>query len=228
MHPSDSIAQHRERVSQPLRWVDSFKYLGSMFHETGSLEAELGRRVGLAAGCFRQLAKPILQQQRISLTARITVYVCMIISVLLYGSESWAITAAQLGHLEVFHNDCLRRILGNRRADRMPVDDILSRCRICPIRDMLHRRQLQWLGHLGRMPASRLAKQMLYGTMRASGRTRRRGRPPKTLCDTYSALTSRYFTRQILRSCGYLPGTSWHCISQNRAEFQRFLPPPHP
>jgi hypothetical protein len=215
-----------EVSGRPLEWVDSFKYLGALFHETGSLEAELGRRVGLAAGCFKRLAKPIFLQKCISLSTRVAVYVCMIISVLLYGSESWAITDAQLSRLSVFHHDCLRKLLGKRRSDRMPIADILSRCRTLSFRDMLHRRQLQWLGHLGRMPDSRLSKQVLYSTMQDGDHPRRRGRPGHTLCDAYTVLVSEHFSRQRIRAhhppLG--PGTTWHTIAQTRVQFKSFFP----
>ena len=102
-----------------LAWVDSFKYLGSKFDSNGGVDAEVGHRIQLAAAAFNRLLHPFFQQRCIRRATRITVYKVMVVSVLLYGSEAWALTASQLERLEVFHRACLRRILGVRRLDRV-------------------------------------------------------------------------------------------------------------
>jgi hypothetical protein len=41
-----------------------------------------------------------------------------VLPILLFGSETWALTKQQAERLEVAHSDCLRQILNMRRADR--------------------------------------------------------------------------------------------------------------
>ena len=43
------------------------------------------------------------------------VYLATIVATLLYGSETWAVKARQVQHLEVFHNCCVRGTLGITR-----------------------------------------------------------------------------------------------------------------
>ena len=116
----------------------------------------------------------------------------MVLSILLYGCESWALTAVQLERLEVFHRSCLRQILGLRRRDHVSNDELYRRCgkkvvlddteEIEPLECIamhIRRRALRWLGHLGRMSDARLAKQLLWAALpEGIGRT---GRPTQPL-----------------------------------------------
>lgn len=161
-----------------LQWVDKFKYLGSIFHETSNLDCELNRRIQLAAAAFRALEKPFFRQRCIPLRTRSLVYTIMVASVLLYGCEAWAITLEQLHRMEVFHRCRLRMMLGIRLSNRVSNSALYRRCYSSPLQDMIDRRQLRWLGHLCRMPDDRLAKQALYCTLIAPGHTRRCAPPP--------------------------------------------------
>ena len=191
---------------KPLAWVSAFKYLGSIFHSSGSLDAELSRRIQLAAAAFWRLKKPFFQQKCIRLSTRMKVYRCMVTSVLLYGCEAWALTASQLQRLEVFHHRCLRHILGWRLSDRWPTEELLRRCRVSTIDIMLEQHQLRWLGHIGRMGEDRIAKQIMYSTMDGEGRRRRRGNPGPDLSKRYWDLALAFRGRLPWRSAGGPPG----------------------
>lgn len=112
-------------------------------------------------------------------------FVVMLLSVLLYGCESWALSTAQLRRLEVFQRGLLRQILGVRRSDRVSDHDLYDRCDgIECIEAHWRRRMLRWLGHIGRMEASRIPKQLMWATL--PGGRRPVGRPPPSLPDTYA------------------------------------------
>ena len=144
---------------------------------------------------------------------------------LLYGSEAWALSSAQLHCLEVFHRQRLRFILGVRLADRIPATQLYERCRSCPIAVMLARRQLHWLRHLGRMGEGRVAKQMLYASMAAAGRRRRPGRQAPSLTDTYQQLVGQYLSAEQLRKAGMeRRSRTWWDAAQNRALFRGACP----
>jgi hypothetical protein len=212
---------------EPLAWVNKFKYLGSCFESTASLGADIARRTQLAAHAFRQLERPVLRQACVSLSTRISVYICMVMSVLLYGSESWALSAAQLEHLEVFHRCRLRMILGVRMSQHMSNATLHARSGAPPISLILARRQLRWVGHLGRMPDTRIAKQAMHSTMFAPGRSRRLGRPHRGLSHTYSELVSEHMSRQALRErtgTVFPRGTTWLTLCQDRAIYRSLCP----
>jgi hypothetical protein len=203
---------------QPLQWVGSFKYLGSMFHATSGLDAELSRRIQLSAAAFWRLKRPFFQQRNLSLGTRMKVYRCLVTSVLLYGSEAWAVTAAQLQRLEVFHHRCLRHIVGWRLSDRFSNETLLAKCRISSVQTMLMQHQLRWLGHIGRMDDSRVAKRIMYSTMAGEGRRRRRGAPYRDLGSHYWGVAQE-FRAKLPR--GAVPrGANWLTLCQNRAQFR--------
>jgi hypothetical protein len=176
-----------------LQWSDKFKYLGSHFTATCELDSELSYRIACAAAVFRRLQRPFFCQRGILLHTRLTVFVVMVLSVLLYGCESWALTMAQLHRLEVFHRGCLRQILSVRRRDRVSDAALYKRCgrrvegEVVPlecIADHWRRRLLRWLGHVGRMTDCRIAKQMLWATLPDG--VGRPGRRPPTLPQVYA------------------------------------------
>ena len=207
-----------------LRWVGRFKYLGSMLDEWGSVGLDLARRVQLAAGAFRRLEKPFFRQKCIRLGVRMLVYKVMVASVLLYGCEAWPLARAQRDYLGVFHRQRLRMILGVRLADRVSNERLFELCRSEDVCVAIDRRQLRWLGHLGRMGVGRIAKQMLYCTLAAPGRRRARGRPPPNLCTAYQALVREHLGRDRLRAAGLPPGSSWLSLCQNRRVYEGLMP----
>ena len=206
---------------EQLPWVDSAKYLGSWFDKSGSLDRELSHRIQLSAAAFHRLQQPFFQQRCIRLGTRMQVLNCMIISVLLYGSESWALSQTQLRRLATFHHHCLRQILGARRQD-LSIEELLRRCGTLGIQEQIARRKLRWLGHLGRMDDSRLAKQLLTCTMGGTGRKRRRGAKSaiSQLNEGYSQLTSEFLPPAVLRAAGY---RNWLGLCQCRKTWRTVL-----
>ena len=167
-------------------WKDQFKYLGAQFTATGDLNAELSHRIGIAAAVFRRLLRPFFCQVAIDLGTKMIVLFVLVLSVMLYGCESWALSAAQLQRLEVVYRGWLRQVLGVSRQD-VSNEELLARCRPAEsIETHWARRMLNYLGHVGRMSDDRLAKQLMWG--RLSEGTGRPGRKSNALLtDVYSA-----------------------------------------
>jgi len=63
--------------------------------------------------CF-QFSANIWKRTGLSLRTKIRLYNTLVISVLLYGSETWTLLKADERRLEAFHMNCQRRILGIR------------------------------------------------------------------------------------------------------------------
>lgn len=193
---------HRPAIivqGQPLKWVEQFKYLGSQFHQNGSLTPEIKYRIQLAATAFQRLHHPFFKQQHIRLRTRMQAFDSLVTSVLLYGSESWAFTADTLRPLRVFHHRCLRMMIGVTLRHRMENTELYRRCHTTDIATQIQARQLGWLGHLGRMADDRLAKQVLYSTMSGEDRRRRRGSPGASLRDGYTKLLAARVPNRFLR-----------------------------
>jgi len=75
----------------PVEVVESFVYLGSEIHSSGSSEPEVLRRTGLAKSCFNLMNRGIWRSS-ISVLTKVQLYCTYIQPVLLYGSETWALT----------------------------------------------------------------------------------------------------------------------------------------
>ena len=99
-------------AGQPVAWVERFKYLGSQFASSGSVDAELAYRCQLAGAAFERLSQPVWQRRCIALPTKLRIYAAMVRSVLLYGADNWALTPVQLEQLELLQRSHLRRILG--------------------------------------------------------------------------------------------------------------------
>lgn len=215
-----------------LPWSDQFKYLGAKFAATSELDGELSYRIGNAAAVFRRLQRPFFAQRTIGLGTKMIVLCVLVLSVMLYGCESWALTDAQLERLEVVYRGWLRQILGVRRRDGVSNEALLGRCKPAEsITVHVARRQLNWLGHMGRMDNSRLAKQLLWATL-PEGR-RRRGRPNPSLPNVYAArlehiqplldeARTQYQARMMIEG-GSLHGFSWLVECADRAAWRKLI-----
>ena len=100
----------------PIRWeggfqiavVDKFKYLGSYLSRNCRANFDVDSRISSAGKAFGSLCKYIFSSCNISTSANRSVYLSIILSILLYGSECWSLTKNLLDRLRVFHNQCIR------------------------------------------------------------------------------------------------------------------------
>ena len=114
------------------------------------------------------------------------VYNSCVISILLYGSETWTTYAGQERRLNTFHLRSIRRNLGISWQDKVTNADVLSRAGLPTMYTLLRQRRLRWLGHVRRMEDGRIPKDILYGELALGRRTT--GRPHmryKDVCARY-------------------------------------------
>ena len=88
----------------------------------------------------------------------------MIRTQLLYGCETWALRTIEQKKIQIFDNDCLRRILRVRRSDCIPIATIQSICGLQSTPSIILQRRLRWFGHVAR----RAPDDLLYTTLRTS------------------------------------------------------------
>ena len=75
--------------------VTQFTYLASTTSNNGSLDVEIGKRIGKAATNMARLSTQVWENNKITTQIKIAVYRACIVSTLLYGSESWTTYAGQ-------------------------------------------------------------------------------------------------------------------------------------
>ncbi len=135
--------------------VEKFVYLGSTLKANNSLDAELNTRIGRASTTFGRLQSRVWNNSHLSLKAKVHVYESRVLSILLYGSETWPTYRREEHKLNDFHFRCLRQILGLSWQDRVPNTTVLKLTNSSDMYTVIRRRRL---GHVRRMPDERLPK----------------------------------------------------------------------
>ena len=107
--------------------------------------------------------------------------------VVLYGFETWTLYRHQIPKLDQFHMRCLRSIARIKWQDRVPNTSVLEICGLTGVEAMLLQAQFRWVGHVVRIPDTRIPKQIFYGQLMVNRRLP--GRP----------------VRRCLKACGIDP-----------------------
>jgi hypothetical protein len=157
--------------------VSKFKYLGSMLVNDGKLEVELGARKAKAVARFKQFEK-LWGAKRLSVATKMKCYRAYVLPILLFGSETWALTQVQSHVLERVHTSCLRSILGIKLSDRHSNAHVRAQCGSTTLAAIISANRLRWLGHVGRMEPGRLPHVALFSSLHGVRRRAKRGRPP--------------------------------------------------
>ena len=152
--------------STELEVVDTFKYLGSTVSTSTSLDAEISCRIAKAAAVVAKLNKRVWGNDLLSERTKMCVYQACVLSILLYGSESWMTYPRQERLLNAFHLRCLRRLLHIRWQDRVTNTEVLEHTGSLSMPSLLIQQRLRWLGHAHRMEPDHLPREILYGELR--------------------------------------------------------------
>ena len=150
--------------------VDSFTYLGSIIHRDGLSSHDVAARIAKASRAFGSLRAAVFENGSLSLRCRRSVYIAVVLSTLLYGSEVWTLKAADVRQLTMFHRQCIRVIVGVTRRwqwdDHITSEQLATALRVSPdIGTYIRERRLRWLGHVGRIDDCRLPKGVLFGEL---------------------------------------------------------------
>ena len=174
---------------QTVEGVQSFVYLGSSISSADGSRSEQLRRIGIAAGNVSNL-ECIWRQPTLLLATKLRLYMTLIVPILLYASETWTSTKADLSHLQAFHMRCQRRILGVRWFHKVKNADIARQTGLPHIGDLIQKRRHALFGHVVRMdpqaPAHvslKLCRDIAMGRRVPAGWKRPRGRPRTTWSD---------------------------------------------
>ena len=148
--------------------VDCFTYLGSSLSRDGDVMSGVNSSIEKASRAFGSLRGPIFNNPNLSVATKRAVYKAVVLAVLLYGSETWLIKAQHTRRLNVFHNRCVRTILGVQQwQERLTTQALTERFGMpWTIPDVIMEQWLKWLGHVGRMDEGRLPKKLLFGELR--------------------------------------------------------------
>ena len=111
----------------------------------------------------------LLSSRLLSKNLKIKIYRIIILSVVLYGCETWSLTWRKERKLRVFENMVLRRIFGPRRDEvtgewrrlhKEELNDLYSSPNIV---QEIKSRRMRWAGHVARMGEERGVYRVLVG-----------------------------------------------------------------
>ena len=162
---------------ETVEFVPSFVYLGSTVSHTGDLSCEVNRRRGLASGVMRALWNPLWRQRCISRKTKCRIYNAAVLSVLMYGAETWPLSQSLAQRIAGFDSKALRMLLNVRWTDRISNSEIRSRTEQPSALRLLAQRRIRWLGHLCRLPDSHPTKVVAFFDPGGAGWRRPRGAP---------------------------------------------------
>lgn len=98
------------------------------------------------------LWKPFWRHTNISLTTKLRIYRAAVLSVRLYGAETWPLTKAQTKRLSGFNTRAQRPICNIRWPERISNDALRQITGLPPPARTLAQSRLRWFGHLMRTP----------------------------------------------------------------------------
>ena len=164
-----------------LKTTQQFTYLGCTISSDARVDKEIDNRLSKANSSFGRLYKRVWNNKHLKTQTKIRVYRAVVLTTLLYGSETWVTYRSHIRLLERFHQRCLRTILNIHWSDYVTNVEVLEQAEIPSIEAMLLKFQLRWAGHVSRMDDHRLPKIVMYGEL--STGHRERGAPKKRFKD---------------------------------------------
>ena len=147
-----------------------FRYLGSHIHWSLSDEFDVKHRITSANGAFGALSSTLCDR-RVNYALKGKIYCTLVFSILLYGSECWALSQALVQQLQTFHNKCVRKMcrvtLQHCHLHRITAASLDARLGLHGIQPTIDRLRMGWVGHVARMSDGRLPRRFLTAWIRA-------------------------------------------------------------
>lgn len=141
--------------------IEAFVYLGTAIADNLDDIIAIKKRIGQAQGMFSKLEKCFFKSKDFPLKLKSRVYSALILSVLLYGSESWCVTGKHLSILKSFHHRCVRSMTGYSLFAHQPTFKLLKKMDLPSIESLVGSRFLNWLGHVARLPETAIQRKLL-------------------------------------------------------------------
>jgi len=155
---------------------EKFCYLGSIINNDGGCDREIMIRLGKTNSEFGRLRR-IWANRNISTQIKVHLYESLVLTVLLYGTETWPMKQKQTTarKLEAAHHQWLRKILRISWKDNVTNDKDRQLTQQTKLEDTIREWRLRWMGHVLRMESDRTARAEIDWTP-PNGKTMK-GRP---------------------------------------------------
>jgi exonuclease III len=163
----------------PIKQVDHFTYLGSVFTKDGKLENDVEHRIKVGWLKWRALSG-VLCDSKVPVRTKGKVYKTAVRPAMLYGSECWALRRQEEQRLHVAEMKMLRWAAGVTRLDKIRNEYVRGSLKVAPVGEKARESRLRWYGHVCRRGEDHIVRKALQLD---AGR-RGPGRPPATWLST--------------------------------------------
>jgi len=147
--------------------VEDFKYLGTTLTNQNPIQEEIKSRLKPGNACYHS-GQNLLCSCLLSKNLKIKIYRTIILSVVLYGCETW-LTLTEEHRLRVSENRVLRRIFGPKRDEvigewrTLHNEELNDLYRSPNIVQVIKSRRMRWEGHVACMWEGRGVYRVLVG-----------------------------------------------------------------
>ena len=212
VNSTSNISANITMNGEPLEEVTSFKYLGATLSKDGTCTAEVRIRIAIATAAMARLAR--VWKSNIGFPTKFKLFRSLVISILLYGCETWTLLAETERRIQAFEMKCLRRLLRISYLEHKTNDYVRSLVSSYvgpqePLLTTVKRRKLAWFGHVTRHDT--LSKTILQGTVEGG---RRRGRQRKSWTDNVKEWTDLSIPALLTTAANR---TAWRKLSVSSA-----------
>ena len=175
-----------------LHFCPKFTYLGSIFTLDLDDSEDVQNRLNKANSAFGSMRALVFSNPYIPLPLKRALYTSLVVNLLLWGCENWALREESLRKLQTFHTKCCRAMIGVSMWEvamySVTNENVLKYVGVPPMENIIHHRRLTWMGKIARMPFERFPRKFLAAwTVCPSGETysRPHGRRQKSTRDSF-------------------------------------------
>ena len=214
---------------EKISWSKEAKWLGTMVTADCKLDKEISHRIQGAMASFKSLDKLIGHGSCRFLRSTLSRLLDrMVNSSLLNGAESWALSTSKTERLSVFHRSCLRRALPRRARERLSNEKLMRMFGADSIETQITRKHARHIGHIARLPNSRLPVAMSSAALTDAGIGRKGHHHPSLLgvsgpAGVYRAVISTHLTSTARRQFFHGKRERWETLAENRCEWKSFV-----
>jgi hypothetical protein len=148
--------------------VAKFTYLGTTLTDQNCVQEEIKSRLNSGNACYHSV-QSLLSSSLLSRNVKDKMYKTVILPVVLYVCETWALTIREERGLRVFENRVVRRIFGLKRAEvtgewrKLHSGELYKFYSSADIIRQIKSRAMWWAGHVARMGEGRNVCRVLVG-----------------------------------------------------------------
>ncbi|CAM4721526.1 unnamed protein product [Leuciscus chuanchicus] len=157
---NDQVADTTLHVDQhQLQQVDSYIYLGQELTTDHKIGQELARRRRAAWVSFGSIAETA-NNRAIDPDIRAALFNSTVLPGMLYGAETWTMTAADRLKLAVTERAIERRMIGVQQTDHVRNEQLRAMTRVDDAVDLANKAKKRWAGHLMRRTDERWTREV--------------------------------------------------------------------